>query len=80
MRNESNNSLTKTFQFKTFEDAMIWMLRCSFDIAVLDHHPEWKNVHNSVEVTLKTRDAGNTVTDKDHKLAELLDAQYKHSQ
>jgi len=39
----------------------------------MDHHPEWKNVYNTVEIWLSTHDAGNVVTDKDKKLAGLID-------
>jgi 4a-hydroxytetrahydrobiopterin dehydratase len=38
-----------------------------------NHHPTWKNTWNSVEIWLNTHDAGNTVTDKDRKLAAAID-------
>jgi len=71
---ESDNKLHKTFTFKTFGDAMAWMVKASYAIEKMDHHPEWTNVYNRVKVTLCTHDAGNIVTDKDRKLAEILDA------
>jgi 4a-hydroxytetrahydrobiopterin dehydratase len=69
----SDNKLTKTFEFKTFEEAIDFMVRASIVISELDHHPEWTNVYNRVMVSLCTHDAGNVVTQKDHDLATALD-------
>lgn len=71
---EDNNTLKKTFVFKDFASAMAWMVKASFVIEKLNHHPEWSNVYNRVEVSLTTHDAGNTITIKDRELAALLDA------
>ena len=71
---EENNKLTKTFIFKSFADAIAWMVKASFVIEKLDHHPEWSNIYNKVHVTLTTHDAGNTITEKDRKLAKILDS------
>lgn len=71
---EENNALHKTFKFSDFAAALAWMVKAGFVIEKLNHHPEWTNVYNRVTVKLTTHDAGNTVTDKDRKLAELLDA------
>ena len=71
---EENNKLTKTFVFKSFADAIAWMVKASFVIEKLDHHPEWSNIYNKVHVTLTTHDAGNTITEKDRKLAKILDS------
>lgn len=49
------------------------MVKASFIIEKMNHHPEWSNVYNKVHVVLLTHDAGNTVTDKDRELAEALD-------
>ena len=68
-----NNGLEKTFVFGTFEVAIEFMNRCTPLITELNHHPEWKNVYNRVEVRLTTHDAGNVVTAKDWDLATLLD-------
>ena len=70
---EENNSLNKTFTFKNFAEAMAWMVRASYAIEKLNHHPEWTNVYNKVTVKLTTHDAGNTVTEKDRELAKILD-------
>ena len=71
--NEQNNQLQKTFTFKTFGDAMAFMLRASYLIEKMDHHPEWTNVYNRVEVKLCTHSAGNKITDLDRQLAVALD-------
>ena len=65
--------LHKRYGFGTFADAMAFMQACVAAIDELDHHPEWSNVYNSVTVNLRTHDAGNMVTDKDIKLAAILD-------
>ena len=39
----------------------------------MDHHPNWSNVYNSVVIELTTHSEGNTVTDKDRKLAQAID-------
>jgi 4a-hydroxytetrahydrobiopterin dehydratase len=70
---EENNRLTKTFEFKSFTEAMAWMLRASYIIEKHDHHPEWSNVYNKVHVSLCTHFAGNIITDKDRRLAADLD-------
>lgn len=71
---EENNKLSKTFTFKTFGDAMAWMVKASYHIEKMDHHPEWTNVYNKIHINLSTHDANNTVTDKDKQLAALLDS------
>jgi 4a-hydroxytetrahydrobiopterin dehydratase len=74
---EENNRLTQTFVFKSFVDALAWMVKASFAIEKLNHHPEWTNVYNKVLVSLTTHDAGNAVTDKDRELAQVLDNLFK---
>lgn len=70
---EKDNALHKTFVFTSFSDAIAWMSKASLVIDQLNHHPEWTNVYNKVHVVLRTHDAGNTVTDLDRTLANLLD-------
>lgn len=71
---EEDNKLIKTFVFKSFSDAISWIVKASFVIEKFNHHPEWTNVYNKVHVTLTTHDAGNTVTEKDRELAVILDS------
>lgn len=69
----ADDSITKTFEFADFSAAMAFMARCVPEIDRMDHHPEWKNVYNRVEVWLTSHDAGG-VTERDLRLAHLLDA------
>lgn len=69
---DDGKSISKTFKFKTFRDAMAWMTRIAFEAEAADHHPEWTNVYNRVEVLLTTHDAGG-LTDKDLNLARKMD-------
>ncbi len=73
MWKETDNSLEQTYSFRDFETAMAFMQAAVPEISRLDHHPEWKNVYNKVEVVLKTHSAGNRVTEKDRELAGILD-------
>lgn len=76
MWTEKNNQLQKSFQFKDFTRAFSFMTRVAFAAEKMNHHPNWSNVYNRVEIALCTHDAGNTVTDKDQKLAKLIDDIY----
>lgn len=70
---ETDNKLVKIFVFKDFSSAFSWMTRVALAAEKMDHHPEWTNVYNKVEVKLCTHSAGNTITEKDHKLAAKMD-------
>lgn len=67
------DAIAKTFRFKDFVGAWGFMSRCALHAEKLDHHPEWTNVYNRVEVTLSTHDAGG-LTEHDIALAKLMDA------
>jgi 4a-hydroxytetrahydrobiopterin dehydratase len=71
--NESNNELTKTFVFKSFLEAIHWMVKASYEMEKQNHHAIWTNEFNKVHVRLTTHDAGNTITQKDRDLAAALD-------
>jgi 4a-hydroxytetrahydrobiopterin dehydratase len=71
---EENKQLVKKFEFNNFSEAFAFMTRVAIEAEKLNHHPFWTNVYNKVEVRLSTHDAGDIVTDKDHKLAERIDA------
>ena len=73
MWEEKNNLLTKTFEFKDFQEAFSFMTRLAFLSEAMNHHPNWSNVYNKVTIDLTTHDAGNIVTEKDRKLAEAID-------
>jgi 4a-hydroxytetrahydrobiopterin dehydratase len=74
MWEEKDNKLYKKIQFKDFSEAFAFMTRVAMEAEKMDHHPEWKNVWNTVEIWLSTHDAGDVVTDKDKKLAAKIDA------
>lgn len=71
---ETGNKLYRKFVFKDFSEAFAFMTRVALAAEKMDHHPEWKNVWNQVEVWLSTHDAGDVVTEKDHRLASKIDS------
>lgn len=66
------DALVVTWRFPAFRDAMAWMQDCALDIDRLDHHPDWRNLYDRVEVRLCTHDAGDRITAKDVELAKIL--------
>jgi 4a-hydroxytetrahydrobiopterin dehydratase len=74
MWKESNNKLKKSFQFRDFPEAFAFMTRVAMAAEKMDHHPFWSNMYNKVNIELSTHDAGDTVTQKDHKLAAIIDS------
>jgi 4a-hydroxytetrahydrobiopterin dehydratase len=76
MWTEENNQLKRSFQFKNFIEAFSFMTKVALIAEKMNHHPNWDNVYNKVNISLSTHDAGNTVTDKDRKLAEAIDKVY----
>jgi 4a-hydroxytetrahydrobiopterin dehydratase len=70
---EENNALHCTFEFKDFSEAFAFMTRVALAAEKMDHHPDWKNVYNKVTIKLNTHDAGDIVTEKDYKLAKIID-------
>ena len=74
MWTEKNSALYQKFTFKDFSEAFAFMTRVALEAEKMDHHPEWKNVYNTVEIWLSTHDAGDIVTEKDKKLAAKIDA------
>ena len=74
MWTESDNKLKKAFRFKDFSEAFAFMTRVALAAEKMDHHPNWSNVYNTVNIELSTHDAGNTVTEKDRQLAKIIDS------
>lgn len=68
-----DDSLIKTFQFRSFREAISFLVRVSFEAERLNHHPEIANVYNRVKLTLRTHDAGNVVTQADVDLARAIE-------
>jgi 4a-hydroxytetrahydrobiopterin dehydratase len=65
------NAISRKFTFRDFNEAFGFMARAALIAEKLDHHPEWFNVYNKVEVTLATHDAGG-ITERDLALAEAM--------
>jgi 4a-hydroxytetrahydrobiopterin dehydratase len=69
---DGRDAITRTFKFKDFNEAFGFMARAALIAEKMDHHPEWFNVYNRVDVTLSTHDAGG-LTELDVELAAAMD-------
>ena len=69
---EGRDALAKTFVFRDFVEAFGFMTRAALAAERMNHHPEWRNVWNTVEVDLTTHDAGG-VTAKDFALGAEME-------
>src|SRR4028118_1958843 len=69
---EGRDCIVRSFRFADFNAAFGFMSRVALLAEKLDHHPEWSNVYNRVEVLLTTHDAGG-VTELDLRMAEFMD-------
>ena len=70
---DGREAIVKTYRFDDFNAAFGWMSRVALKAERMDHHPEWFNVYNRVDVTLASHDAGG-VTARDIELAAFLDS------
>lgn len=70
---ETDNKLKKSFEFDDFVEAFGFMSQVALLAEKMNHHPDWSNVYNRVDIALQTHDAGNKVTEKDRKLAAAID-------
>lgn len=70
------NSVCKKYTFKSFISAFSWMTEVALNVELNDHHPEWKNIYNKVEVVLTTHDK-KKVTYKDLVLAKIMDEAFE---
>lgn len=68
------DALRKTFRFRSHREAISFLVRLSFEAEQRDHHAEIHNVYATVELVLRTHDAGNRVTDADVELARAIEA------
>jgi len=73
---QEDNALHREFTFRDFSEAFAFMTRVALVAEKMNHHPTWTNTYNKVTITLSTHDAGNTVTERDHKLARAIDEIY----
>lgn len=67
-----DGALHTNFEFENFKEAFTSMTRIAFEAERLNHHPEWTNVYDKLEIFLSTHDADG-VTDKDFELAGIID-------
>lgn len=67
------DSITKTFAFPDFVRAFAWMTAVAIQAEAANHHPDWRNVYQRIEVTLSTHDVGG-LTELDFALAKEMDA------
>lgn len=70
---EKNNSLVRHFKFKNFIEAWAFMNKVALLAEKADHHPDWFNSYNEVEIKLSTHSAGSIITEKDRALAAEID-------
>jgi 4a-hydroxytetrahydrobiopterin dehydratase len=69
----AKDAIVKRFQFRDFVEAFGFMTRVALLAETADHHPEWSNVYNKVEILLTTHDAGG-LSARDVALARAIDA------
>lgn len=69
---ERENTLYRKFEFADFVEAFAFMTKVAVLAEEHNHHPDWSNSWNVVEITLCSHDEGRTVTARDHKLAEAI--------
>lgn len=65
--------LYKQFKFKSFAQALGWMVTVGVQADKMDHHPEWSNVYNRVAVSLVTHDMDNSISSWDVELAQFME-------
>lgn len=73
MWKEVNNQLQRSFEFQDFVEAFTFMTKVAFAAEKMNHHPNWSNVYNKVDIKLFTHDAKNSITEKDVKLSKEID-------
>lgn len=70
---DGRDAITRSFKFKNFSQAFAFMTRCAMKAEQMDHHPEWFNVYNRVDVVLATHDV-NGLSELDVKLAKFMNS------
>jgi 4a-hydroxytetrahydrobiopterin dehydratase len=74
MWTEKDGSLIGTFEFDDFTQAFGFMTRVALVAERMNHHPDWTNCYNRVEIRLTTHDAGSVVTSRDRELAAIIES------
>ena len=72
---EGRDAIERSFTFKSFTEAFGFMAQVALHAEKMDHHPEWFNVYNRVEITLSTHDCGG-LSQLDLDLAGKIDRTY----
>ena len=67
-----DNAIHTSFEFDDFKDTFSVMTRIAFEAEKMNHHPDWSNVYNTLQITLSTHDADG-LTAKDFELAKIID-------
>jgi 4a-hydroxytetrahydrobiopterin dehydratase len=70
---DGRDAITRSFKFKNFSEAFAFMTRVALLAEKADHHPEWSNIWNRVDILLTTHDAGGLST-RDIAMAQAIDA------
>ena len=74
--NKNTQVISKSYKFNDFKEAFMWMKNISEEAERLDHHPEWKNVYNTVDIILTTHDVSG-LSNKDFLLANFMDKEFQ---
>ena len=68
-----DGKLQRNYKFGSFAEALGWMVSAGIFADKIDHHPEWSNVYNRVQVHLVTHDMGNVISTLDVALAKKME-------
>ena len=74
---EEDDSLKASIEFEDFSQAFAFMSEVAHLAERQQHHPNWSNVYNQVDIALSTHDEGGIVTEKDRKLAQAIEGIYQ---
>ena len=69
---DGRDAIARNFTFSDFNEAFGFMSRVALEAERMDHHPDWFNVYNRVEITLSTHDAGG-LSERDIRMAKRID-------
>lgn len=70
---DARDAITRSFTFDDFSQAFAFMTQVALLAEKADHHPEWSNVWNRVDILLTTHDAGG-LSERDIEMAQAIDA------